>query len=71
MCYFRRDIYEFLLHTDFDKDYFDTTIFFEKHKIQDNNLKKEMIKKVIQELKQLGLIHQKNLWPTHLQWDNA
>ena len=53
VCYLRRDIYEFLLHTDFDKDYFDTTIFFQKHKIEDINLKKEMVKKIVEELKQL------------------
>ena len=26
LCYFRREIYEFLLHTDFDRDYFDIQI---------------------------------------------
>ena len=30
LCYFRRGIYEFLLHSDFDRDYFDTVQFFEK-----------------------------------------
>ena len=54
LCYLRREIYEFLLHTDFDRDYFDTTIFFQQHKITDVDIKKKMLQKIIQELQRLG-----------------
>jgi len=54
LCYFRRDIYEFLLHTDFDRDYFDTTIFFNRQKITDINIKKNMIQTIVKELQKLG-----------------
>ena len=54
LCYFRRDIYEFLLHSDFDRDYFDTVQFFEKYKIKDENVKKNMINIMIAEIQKLG-----------------
>ena len=53
LCYFRRDIYEFLLHTDFDRDYFDTVQFFEKYNIKDETIKKSMLHKIITEIQKL------------------
>jgi hypothetical protein len=54
LCYLRRDIYEFLLHTDFDKDYFDTIIFFDKQRISNTDIKKNMIRTITKELQNLG-----------------
>jgi hypothetical protein len=53
LCYLRRNIYEFLLHTDFDRDYFDTTFFFQQQKITDIDIKKKMLQQIIEELKRL------------------
>ena len=53
LCYLRRDIYEFLLHTDFDRDYFDTTVFFQRQKITDVDIKKKMLQQIIEELQRL------------------
>ena len=53
LCYFRREIYEFLLHTDFDRDYFDTTVFFDRQKIDNIDIKKKMLQEIIEELQRL------------------
>ena len=51
--YLRRDIFEFLLHTFFDRDYFDTSVFFQRQKITDVDIKKKMLQQIIEELQRL------------------